>query len=198
MLVISAIQVSTAHKVYDQLTSMLLRLVTGLRTTPGVVGVGNPASSPLSFPEEMCNSFVTFEMLSRREDGFLGGCLNAPAKYPPSPILLVPLGDVGMGLAKLLLPLALLELCLLRPSANLGFLNPKKLPLPSVPHGFVAPSPITADGDFRWRFGVLRMASSCSSISFGSKSSSLVLSVSSDASIFTLPKLLDIPAIGRS
>jgi hypothetical protein len=64
--------------------------------TPGVDGIGNMASSPLSFPDDIFSSLVTFEMLSRREDGRLNS-ESFGGKYPVSPVLLPP-GDVGTGL----------------------------------------------------------------------------------------------------
>ena len=50
-----------------RLTKRFPRLVTGRRTTPGVIG--NTASSPLSLPEEMWRSLVPSDKLSLRELG---------------------------------------------------------------------------------------------------------------------------------
>lgn len=49
------------------LASKLPLLVTGRRTTPGVDGAVMPASSPLSFPEDICKSLVNIDKLSLRE-----------------------------------------------------------------------------------------------------------------------------------
>ena len=102
------------------LASKLPLLVTGRRTTPGVDGAVMPASSPLSFPEDICKSLVNIDRLSLREPALR--ITASLAKYPPLP-LSVPLplgGEPGPGLAMELCPLALLELFLLRPFRNLA------------------------------------------------------------------------------
>jgi len=92
----------------------LPRLVTGLRTTPGVPGVID-ASSPLSFPLLRCNPSVPNARLSLLRFA----AFAAQGKYPALPacigtgsILLIGGGDVVRGEASELypLPLALLEL----------------------------------------------------------------------------------------
>ena len=90
------------------LGSMLVLLDTGRRITPGGL-CDVPPSSPLSFPDEIFNSFVTCDMLSLREPGLLNtGFL---AKYPS--LVLKP-GLVGTeGLGTPLCPLPLLDDCLL-------------------------------------------------------------------------------------
>lgn len=101
------------------LTRRFPRRTTARRTTPGVVGAGIPASSPLSLPEEMVRSFATMLKLSRLDPAFL--ITASRAKYPPlDPSNGFPAGgDPGPGLAIELWPLALLELFLLRTFFNL-------------------------------------------------------------------------------
>lgn len=69
------------------------------------------ASSPLSLPEEMWRSLVPIEMLSLRELG-----LRTDISFGKYPSVTLPGGgEAGIGLARELAPLALLELFLLLP-----------------------------------------------------------------------------------
>ena len=112
----------------------LPRLVTGRRTTPGVLGAVSDASSPLSFPLLKCNPSVPSARLSLR---LLAAALDCQVKYPPLPLppsmLLIGGGLVVLGEASelypLLLALLLLFLLLLLPPPPPVLCN---LLLPSV------------------------------------------------------------------
>lgn len=165
--------------------------MTGLRTTPGVCG-STIASSPLSFPDDICRSFVKSDKLSRRDPVFR--LTVSLAKYPS----LFPFGgDAGLGLAMELCPLAELELFLLRPlrsRARCMLMNVGGPPGENTLDQAPAPFPIVVPPngvliDFI-ACGVISIGSSWSSGSIGSPSSELLLE-SSDPSMLMLPTELE-------
>jgi hypothetical protein len=158
--------------------------------TPGVESCPFAASSPLSLPEEMCKSCVCIERLSLRLAGPL--IVTSRLKYPS----FFPVGgDAGTGLARLLCPLALLELFLLLPFRKRCRWKFVKLLAPGKFEPGQAPEPpkgVVTVGLLRLATcGVVRMTSSLSSGSMGSAPSSLLDESSDPSNILTLPTELE-------
>lgn len=168
------------------LTNRLPLRVTGRRTTPGVRGK-DAASSPLSFPEEMCRSFANSERLSRLDSALRKAASRA-----------LPLGgDAGPGLAIELCPLAELELFRLLPLRSLARCMLIKFGTPLAPgENRFAAQPVLLPGIdpgkamLLFACGVPIMGSSLSSGSSGSTSSDELLD-SSEPIMLMLPTELE-------
>lgn len=173
------------------------RLVTALRTTPGVDGTFGATSSPLSLLEERCSWSVPSARLSLR----LLGSRDQPVYPLADSMLLNGGGDVFLGLGRAPCPFALLDLLLVLP---LRIRERWKLVIKLAAAGeklfdqSAAGLGLACEAYGVWTFmllslctcGVVKMASSMSSGSIKSSSSDSLLP-ESEASIFTLPTELD-------